>query len=104
RPCQDRLSIANLARHGRSCTGRRPSRHGDASAMSMPSLLDPFPARRPEFRRRIVLLSHLMRVLAVVWALWNLVNVVRSLVNVSHAPSIDGAGHHGLLAAAVVLA
>ena len=72
--------------------------------MSMPSLLEAFPARQPAFRRRIVLLSHGMRVLAVVWALWNLVNVVRSLVNLSHAPSIAGAGHHSLLAAAIMLA
>src|SRR5215475_7422134 len=72
--------------------------------MSMPSLLEAFPARQPAFRRRIVLLSHGMRVLAVVWALWNLVNVVRSLINLSHAPSIAGAGHHGLLAAAIMLA
>jgi hypothetical protein len=72
--------------------------------MSIPALLDPFPARRSVFRRRIVLLSHLIRVLAVLWALWNLVSVVRNLVKVSHAPIIEGAAHHGLLAAAVVLA
>jgi hypothetical protein len=72
--------------------------------MSTPALLDPFPAQRPAFRRRIVLLSHLMRVLAVIWALWNLVTVVRSLVNVARAPGIADVGHYGLFAAAVVLA
>lgn len=72
--------------------------------MSTPALYEPFPARRPALRRRIMLLSHLMRLLAVLWALWNLVNVVRSLTRVWHAASIAGVGHHGLLAAAAVLA
>jgi hypothetical protein len=59
---------------------------------------------RPELGRRIALLSHLVRLLAVLWFLWNLVNVSRNLVKVWHILSLDRTGHGPLLLAAIVLA
>jgi hypothetical protein len=59
---------------------------------------------RPELGRRIARLSHLVRLLVVLWLLWNLVNVSRSLANVWHILSLDGTGHGPLLLAAIVLA
>ncbi|HEY2533114.1 MAG TPA: DUF2975 domain-containing protein [Xanthobacteraceae bacterium] len=59
---------------------------------------------RPELGRRIALLSHLVRLLAVLWFLWNLVNISRNLTNVWHLLSVDRNGHGPLLLGAIVLA
>jgi hypothetical protein len=59
---------------------------------------------RPELGRRIARFSHLVRLLAVLWLLWNLVNVSRSLGNIWHILSLDQTGNGPLLLAAIVLA
>jgi hypothetical protein len=59
---------------------------------------------RPELGRRIAWLAHLVRLLAAVWLLWNVVNVSRNLANVWHILSLDRTGHGPLLLGAIVLA
>jgi hypothetical protein len=59
---------------------------------------------RPELGRRIALLSHLVRLLAVLWFLWNLVNISRNLAKVWHILTLDQSGHGLFLLSAIVIA